>query len=910
VTGDILQDGSSPTGGIQVERGGSLVAEVGLGDRLRLSLNGGGLQCRGTCRLAGAFRTVASIPSNHADPEPWSAGEQRPCDGDCGATPERSCFEWNGAAAQASLGAALDRIATGTDLETGTEDWLCFWDFDKSDPFVGFDDNACYPIISARGAGSGLPYRLCVDVRQGRDNDYPYRLRVIDEGRVAVPLAPGDGCSYVLDPTSGLTTPACRDTAVRVTASTSGILADDEYVGRFIRFADEDGQPRSESHKILQTVDCEGAPPSPHVCGGSSDDILVLGSLAGVPEAQPAGSAYWVDYGWRPADSFFVLAPIQVDSATSAGNDSNVDLVGEIDLQGVHFTNLGGGRSRANDLDNQVLVVGGANGTSTEIQRWRHVIIRNDTANFLPNNGVDLLPDSLQNAVLGHTNVLSNSGHAVLAAASDGAARNLVLEDFSIRHHQDGCFNHSYEDVTPEITVRRAWCAFIQSDALSAQFFAWQLAVPTQTVIEDSGCDACDGGHSGETLRSNSEIQAGGWTVRRSLFWAPVGGVASAAGSSVEESLIVGFRGSDAFSSIFLPPEIEGTVVRQVAIRTSKLLLAGRLDVRDSIFRDVVVARDGSAAVVTDAYSEIRNVAWIGLDSIHPTCVAGNVGCVVASERLKPTPGVIWRNVVFAWLPGRTTHLFGALRFRTASASQPTAYDGLAIAHHDFAGGTGDAIAGLTAANVDDVGWGNGPCFWSNERDVAPAAEPGMPPTTSSGIPLGFVDPAVYRFDTPPGTHADAVGCGLDPSRPAGVRGYHYYHARTGLAPELLADDADKDGVAEDIAAATCDGGDASEPCADNCPGWFNPDQADADGDGMGDACEPPCANGRDDDADGAIDWPADPGCWAADHSATEDPACQNGVDDDGDGGIDFDGGASWNGGVPVSLPDPRCDVA
>lgn len=36
-------------------------------------------------------------------------------------------------------------------------------------------------------------------------------------------------------------------------------------------------------------------------------------------------------------------------------------------------------------------------------------------------------------------------------------------------------------------------------------------------------------------------------------------------------------------------------------------------------------------------------------------------------------------------------------------------------------------------------------------------------------------------------------------------------------------------------------------------------------------------------------------------------PACSNGLDDDGDGRIDFDGGASWNGGVPVAEPDPPC---
>lgn len=36
-------------------------------------------------------------------------------------------------------------------------------------------------------------------------------------------------------------------------------------------------------------------------------------------------------------------------------------------------------------------------------------------------------------------------------------------------------------------------------------------------------------------------------------------------------------------------------------------------------------------------------------------------------------------------------------------------------------------------------------------------------------------------------------------------------------------------------------------------------------------------------------------------------PACANGIDDDADGRVDFDGGASRNGGVALTEPDPQC---
>jgi hypothetical protein len=70
----------------------------------------------------------------------------------------------------------------------------------------------------------------------------------------------------------------------------------------------------------------------------------------------------------------------------------------------------------------------------------------------------------------------------------------------------------------------------------------------------------------------------------------------------------------------------------------------------------------------------------------------------------------------------------------------------------------------------------------------------------------------------------------------------------------------------------------------------------------------PECSDGIDDDGDGLVDYPQDPGCRAADsYTFVESPVCQNGLDEDGDGLVDFDGGAAANGGVPFAEPDPQC---
>jgi hypothetical protein len=70
-----------------------------------------------------------------------------------------------------------------------------------------------------------------------------------------------------------------------------------------------------------------------------------------------------------------------------------------------------------------------------------------------------------------------------------------------------------------------------------------------------------------------------------------------------------------------------------------------------------------------------------------------------------------------------------------------------------------------------------------------------------------------------------------------------------------------------------------------------------------------PCSDGLDNDRDGFVDYPDDPGCRDA-SSVREDPRCQDGIDNDLATGIDFDGGASVNGGVPLDVADPDCTTA
>lgn len=70
------------------------------------------------------------------------------------------------------------------------------------------------------------------------------------------------------------------------------------------------------------------------------------------------------------------------------------------------------------------------------------------------------------------------------------------------------------------------------------------------------------------------------------------------------------------------------------------------------------------------------------------------------------------------------------------------------------------------------------------------------------------------------------------------------------------------------------------------------------------------CADGIDNDGDGKIDYPADPGCGSAADTDERNNACADGIDNDGDGRIDYpnDPGCASAGDDQETTPSYACD--
>ncbi len=859
---DVVQDGATPSH-LVVEPGGALSAAVdGSTGSIDLTLGAWGLLCRGDCSFTGGYRSFDASPARLLPPSAladavWRVGELVPCrDGDCTSDAHVMRIRYP---EHPKTRASLAAVEPGRDV-------VCFWDPDPGDVRASPESNQCYEVV-ATAAPVGGPASLDLDVRQGDRNQhgYPLARRRLREVELAAPLGVGERW-------------------LTLTPASIGPGLGGRFVGRWLRFPDGSGAAEPVAQKILRVV--EG--------GGSNEDRIQLGDWRGAAAARPAGARAWIGYGFRSGDPMLVMAPVRVGSATAASQDSSVSFEGVADLTAVVF--------------DDVRFVG-ASGTDFALrQYWIQ-----DATNL---GGSALYVHDTTGAVIergchtgGDETAQGDRTHTLFTPGNT----DLTVSDVSVRYHGDDAI--SMGAATAQGTMRRVHVAMRSERALTCNCLSAEEGHPHRLVLEDFVCD--------DATDQNANFQmvigpGGAASLDGALVWGGRGGTVNGVTPSrltVRDLLVMGL--DTAAGQAFLPQDTERFVIRDVAHPLPNgpgfcvVDPGSTWSFRDGLVLDSLLGNESFCRIASGSSGVLENVALVNVDSSHPLCGGGGTpscGAVVVED----PAGVDVRDVTLAWQDGVQTSLSHGLRVLGAVPSVgDLVLDGLLV-HGLHGSGANPALATVDAATIFDPfvpgSPVDGPCLFSNDVDGNADFEAHAPASTTRGLDPGFVDLAAHRVDTAPGSAADAAGCGVRRGVDApGIRGYHWMHAVSGIVPERFADDADGDGVPVDPGAPTCPDG-QSTGCSDACPLDFDPEQRDSDGDGIGDACDLACSDGEDDDGDGLVDHPEDPGCDAPTDDTETSPAlpCDDGLDGDGDGLADAaDPGCAW---AAAPSEEPECD--
>lgn len=800
--------------GIEVLAGGTLETDHVGG--LVIQLGPGGMTCRpgSVCRIKGRYRELRSAP-----PQPratleeaghWRLDEIVPCPGsaagaaqaqpDCAGilttpgSPSIVRLRWPSPPNPGGAGVALPLDDVLAALVPG-KDVLCFYDPSPEDLGAGAEDNHCYEIAAVHASQS--PYSVDLRVEQGvlDQHGYPLARRQLAQTQLAQAVAAG---ARTFDVPSGFlpTVPSGRQA----------------WVGRWLRFASTGG-------------DCPGGPGSPCVAspgalkisrtvdGGAGLDRIEVGDPRGVPSSFPTGTTVWVDYGWAKGDPFFAMAPVRVRPASP--NETGLPIV----------SFQGGGDVRAAVFER----MRGVRIENTGLGFWQDVWLQDcvgNTSTCLSITGSVGRRYGRTCITGGSSQQLTDRTHGMhFRETSDTTA-----EDFAIRYGADDCSG------TPGLgndgaTFRRLRCSFTSDNSQSSNFWGGNTLdgspLTTGVLVEDALCEDCTSAHP---VFVGLTFTAG--VARSVLVWGTAHMIGGNPTFPFENLGVIGGTRASTSGGSFLPVRVDGFTMRDLVVPNAggSLSSTSVLDARNGVISNVVLANPNGANIPLDG--TLENIAYLDVS----TTAACTGSCRLLNQN---GPGdTILRRITVAQSPGVAAEFDVALRSSAASGTG-LVLDGFLV--DGWQGGIADFAWSLATPVMMSASFGGGPCFHDNVSDGPASVLDNLPPTAVRGVAPGFVDPAVGRFDTLPGSPADVAGCGVRRGAQApGVRGHPWAWRISGLPPERMADDPDGDGVPQAPGSPRCTSGDQFG-CGDVCPGVYDPLQRDTDGDGVGDACDDHC---------------------------------------------------------------------
>ncbi|MCI0636202.1 MAG: hypothetical protein L0206_20155, partial [Actinobacteria bacterium] len=549
------------------------------------------------------------------------------------------------------------------------------------------------------------------------------------------------------------------------------------------------------------------------------------------------------------------MAPVRIESATAQPGDSPVLLAGTLTARGVVFDDVSSVSCTGCALD------------------LREYWLRDPTNDGGSALGVTSTVDAVVERGCqtgGDDRSGSDVTHGLVVVLSN---TNLRVSDVSIRHHGDDALGLAAGPTAGSLD--RFHAAMRSDHAGSCNCLAATGGHPHQVTIRDVVCDDA----TDDDWNFQMVIGFGGSaTLEGAMVWGGRGTVVNNSSFQRLEVRDLVVAGVDTqVGSPLLPNATQGFVIRDSIQRqssgTSDLCLSNfgaPFTFRDGIVRDVRIASPIFCLLADSGRGVLENVAVINAQGGDAACSISGACDVLGVDDPR---GVAIRDVSLVWQDAVTTTFAHGLRvLGQVRVPNDLVPDGLLV--HGFRGiGDDQALATVDGATIFDPDRPvSGPCLSANDHDGNADFTANAPPTTVTGVEPGFRDLAGYRVDALAGSPAALAGCGVRRGVAApGVARHRWMHAISKLAPERLADDADGDGVPEDPEAPLCAAG-QRDGCSDACPGAFDPGQEDADGDGLGDACDVACSDGSDDDGDGLADFPADPGCAGSDDASENDP--------------------------------------
>lgn len=656
-------------------------------------------------------------------------------------------------------------------------DVLCFGAPVPEDAAPGPDAGFCYEVVNDPGTGGSD--EIDIDVRQS------------PSGRDAsgYPLAWRTLRASAVQDAGGVAAGGRS-----VTVGPDVLSASHQLVGRWLRFADAAGRPEPRAYKIMRTTD-----------GGAGGDVLTIGDARGFTHGAPQGRGVWIDYGWSRGDAFYVFAPLRIRSATATETDSQLRLAGSTAVRRVVLDDLGSAYDGQQNTG-AVLIQ-----STAQVTGFEDVWLANPAT---PPSGIAFMIDSVPTVSIqrfqqtGGTSSATGCSPYTMACADylhvfgfRGAISNASFTDIAIRHHGDDVFlNASAWPLS--LTLRRIHAAFVSQYASSGNLIDMS-GIASSIEARDLICDDCTSPPNG-TDPAGSAVSGLSFTagsIENALLWGTRGSVACAGTVQCRRVLSLGSEGGRGY---FVGGFSEDLVVRDVhysdpqsgiAAADHALEITGAL-VRDSSFGNTQGLRypSTSSAPVEISNSILQDVTG------PPTSYLVNGAGPASLFRLD--------HVSTIWTRPHT--IDRSLTAYTSADVSLLSLEGLLVQGLD---GPSEFAVVLDLSQVSSIG---ASCFFDNMANWPASQAPFVPADWIYDVPAGQAP----RLPSYPWSSA---GCGAQGV--VGIAEPLWMHAKSRLEPEFFGD-ADADG--------------AVSP-EDNCPLVANPDQADGDGDGWGDACDDEC---------------------------------------------------------------------